>query len=122
LTAATAHENGCPVLKPPTVIGDPGPDFVNTSPFRPSVHVTWNDVIALPFAVPAVNDTTTGPAAPTALPDTAFTPVGTPGGLRGTTTADTGDAGPVPIPFVAVTLHVYDFPFVTPVTVIGENV
>jgi len=38
----------------------------------------------------------------------------------GLTTADATDAGPSPFAFVAVTVHVYDLPFVNPVTTSGE--
>ena len=33
---------------------------------------------------------------------------GIPGTVAGTTSAEAGEAGPVPIPFVAVTVHVYE--------------
>ena len=46
---------------------------------------------------------------------------GRPGSAFGTTAADAGDDGPGPLPFVALTLHVYDLPFVNPVTVIGDE-
>ncbi len=46
---------------------------------------------------------------------------GRPGTEFGTTAAEDGDEGPEPLPLVALTLHVYDLPFVSPVTVIGDE-
>ena len=45
------------------------------------------------------------------------TEVGAPGTVDGVTTADADEAAPVPDTFVAVTVNVYDVPFVRPVTV-----
>jgi hypothetical protein len=53
---------------------------------------------------------------------TAETPVGAPGlvaAATGTTLLDGGELGPVPTPFVAVTVNEYTSPFVNPETVIG---
>jgi hypothetical protein len=47
---------------------------------------------------------------------------GADGTVLGITTVDAGDAGPAPFTFVAVTVHVYDFPFVSPATTVGEAV
>ena len=41
-----------------------------------------------------------------ALPAVAVTPVGAPGTVAGTTALDGADAGPVPVPLVAVTVKV----------------
>ena len=51
------------------------------------------------------------------MPNTPETPVGTPGTVAGTTAPDAVDAEPVPAAFVAVTVNVYEVPFVRPVTV-----
>ena len=61
----------------------------------------------------ADQDTTDWFVAP-AVPDT---PVGAPGTVEGTTDEDADDAELVPFAFVAVTVNVYDVPFVRPVTV-----
>jgi hypothetical protein len=47
----------------------------------------------------------------------ALTEVGAPGTVNGTTAADTAEVEPVPDTFVAVTLNVYEVPFVRPDTV-----
>jgi hypothetical protein len=52
-----------------------------------------------------------------ALPATPVTPVGAPGMVAGVTALDGDDAGPVPTALVAVTVKVYEVPFVSPVTV-----
>jgi hypothetical protein len=70
-------------------------------------------VIADPFAGGAVKLTTAS-----SLPDAALTPVGAPGAPT-TTALETADGGPVPSVFVAVTVNVYEVPFVNPVTVSG---
>jgi hypothetical protein len=38
------------------------------------------------------------------------------------TVGDADEAAPGPFPFVAVTVHVYDFPFDSPVTTSGDAV
>ena len=48
------------------------------------------------------------------LPGVPLTLVGWPGVVRGTTLPDALDAGLVPAAFVAVTVNVYDAPFVSP--------
>jgi len=55
-----------------------------------------------------------------ALPAFAEGCGGADGTVLGMTTADAGDGAPSPFAFVAVTVHVYDFPFVSPFTTIGE--
>jgi hypothetical protein len=55
-----------------------------------------------------------------ALPDAATGCAGAAGTVLGTTLADAGDGGPSPFPFVAVTVHVYDRPFVKESTSNGE--
>jgi hypothetical protein len=53
------------------------------------------------------------------LPAVALTPVGAPGTLNGVTGAEGAEGKLSPSPFVAVTVNVYDVPFVSPVIVIG---
>ncbi len=45
--------------------------------------------------------------------------MGAPGTIAGSKLFDAADAGPVPTAFVAVAVHVYDFPFDNPLTTIG---
>jgi len=45
---------------------------------------------------------------------------GADGTVLGTTAVDAGEGAPVPLAFVAVTVHAYDFPFVSAFTMIGE--
>jgi hypothetical protein len=68
---------------------------------------------APPVETGAVQDTTDD-AFPAPEPDT---PVGAPGTVDGVTAADADDADPVPETFVAVTVNVYEVPFVRPATV-----
>jgi hypothetical protein len=46
----------------------------------------------------------------------ALTAVGAAGTVDGVTAADAAEATPVPLAFVAVTVNVYEVPFVNPVT------
>ena len=65
----------------------------------------------------AVQDTTDEPVAfaeATTVPDTA---VGAPGTVAGTAPREETDAALVPAEFVAVTVNVYEVPFVKPETV-----
>ena len=72
-------------------------------------------MIALPPSNGATNDTVSCP-----LPTSALGVAGALGTVLGIAAGDGGDAGLVPFAFVAVTVHVYDFPFVRAPTVIGE--
>jgi hypothetical protein len=72
-------------------------------------------VIGLPPLNGAVNDTDI-----CAFPGVTAGCAGASGTLFGTTTADTGDVGLSPFAFVAVTVHVYDFPFVIKLTISGD--
>ena len=54
-----------------------------------------------------------------AFPPVAVPMVGAPGTVTGVTAFEAADAAPVPAELVAVTVKVYDVPFVRPVTVIG---
>jgi len=66
----------------------------------------------LPVDEGAVQDTTT-----CAFPDVPDTPVGAPGTAAGVIAEEAVDADPVPTVFVALTVNVYEAPFVSPVTV-----
>ena len=56
------------------------------------------------------------------FPPVAKTPVGAPGAIAaGVTAAEAADALPVAAALVAVTVKVYAVPFVSPVTVIGDE-
>ena len=72
-------------------------------------------MIGLPPLDGAANDTVS-----CALPTATFGWAGAVGTVLGTTAADAGDGTLVPFAFVAVTVHVYDFPFDNAVTTIGE--
>jgi hypothetical protein len=72
-------------------------------------------VIALPPSFVAVNVTVI-----CASPGVTAGCAGADGTVLGMTTADAGDAAPVPFAFVAATVQVYDFPFDRPPTTIGE--
>ena len=72
-------------------------------------------MIALPPSNGAPNETVT-----CAFPATTVGAVGALGTVFGTTLTDAVDIAPVPFAFVALTVQVYDFPFVRPETRIGE--
>ncbi len=72
-------------------------------------------MIALPPFPGATNDTVT-----CAFPATTVGCAGALGTVLGTAAADAGEKAPVPFPFVAATVHVYDFPFVRPLTTVGD--
>jgi hypothetical protein len=72
-------------------------------------------VIALPPSAGALNVTVI-----CALAATTVGRAGADGTVLGITTAEGAEAGPSPSAFVAVTVHVYDFPFDRPVTTTGE--
>jgi hypothetical protein len=55
------------------------------------------------------------------LPRTAETLVGAPGVVAGVTALEAEEAELTPTAFVAVTVNVYEVPFVSPVIVIGEE-
>lgn len=56
------------------------------------------------------------------FPAVAVSPVGAAGTVGNIIGLDDADAGPAPAALVAVTVNVYDAPFVNPVTVIGPPV
>ena len=79
----------------------------------PGDEVTVEPVIALPpLDTGAVQETSAEES-----PNTPDTPVGAPGTVAGVTAPEALDATPVPAALVAVTVNVYEVPFVRPVTV-----
>ena len=79
----------------------------------PGEEVAVYDRIAEPFVAGADHDTVILP-----VPACAAVPLtGAPGSVAGVNAFDAAEAEPVPVPFVAVTVNVYDVPFVSPVTV-----
>ena len=82
-------------------MGDAAPVLVPDAPPLLDVHVAVYEVIASPLSAGTVNATDAVPSPVVTAP--------IPGGLgtpAGTIAADAGDAGLVPTPLVAVTLHV----------------
>ena len=101
-----------PFVSPVTLTGDAAP--VPVKP--PGLDVTVYDVTAEPpLFAGAVNATFA-----LALDPEAETAVGAPGTVAGMTAAEGSDTKLVPKPLVAVTVNVYDVPFVNPVTINGE--
>ena len=72
-------------------------------------------MIALPPFPGATNDTVI-----CAFAATTVGCAGALGTVAGTTAADAGDSAPAPFTFVAATVQVYDFPFVSPPTTVGD--
>ena len=93
------------MVNPLTVKGDAVPLFDIITPPFDDVQVAEKLVIALPLAAPAVNDTTSEPVVVVVEADTAFTFVGGTGDPT-FTGADAADAGLLPRPLVALTVHV----------------
>jgi hypothetical protein len=111
------------VVTPATVIGAAvAPECVPVLVTPPllDTHVAVWLVIALPLFAPIVNVTLRDPVAIAVEPETAFTAVG--GAGEPTITGnDAAEARPTPRPLIAFTVHVYDLPVVTPVTVMGAG-
>ena len=72
-------------------------------------------MIVLPPSNGATNETVT-----CAFPATTVGAAGGSGTRFGTAATEAGDAAPGPFAFVAVTVHVYDFPIVRLPTTIGD--
>ncbi|HTK16950.1 MAG TPA: hypothetical protein VL769_11200, partial [Acidimicrobiia bacterium] len=88
---------------------------VPAAPPSSEVQLAAKLVIALPLSAPGVNATETD-----AFPLVTLVTVGALGSAAGTTLADAGDGLPAPSTLLAVTVQVYVFPFVSPLTVIGD--
>ncbi len=113
--ALTVHVYDFPFVRPTITIGVPAPLPEPGVPPFDDEHTTPNPVIGLPPSAGATNDTVT-----CALPDDTVGAAGALGNVLGTTAADAGDAAPAPFAFAAVTVHVYDFPFVKAPTTVGD--
>ena len=113
--AVTVHVYVFPFDSDPTRIGELTAEFEPGTPPSEDTHVAANPVIGLPPSNGATNDTVNCP-----LPTPAVGGPGAFGTVLGTTVADAGDAAPGPFAFVAVTVHVYVFPFDSDPTRIGE--
>ena len=115
LVAETRHWYTFPFDRPPTTIGEPPPEASPDAPPFDDAHAALKRVIALPPSNGATNDTVTP-----RLSDLTVGGGGGSGTRLGTSTADGTDGALVPLPFVAVTVQVYAFPFVKPPTRMGE--
>ena len=113
--AVTVHVYDFPFDSPPTTMGEPAPDPAPATPAFDDTHAALYPVIALPPSNGATNVTVT-----CAFPATTVGGAGASGARFGMTATDGDDAAPVPLAFVAATVHVYDFPFVNPPTTVGD--
>ena len=89
------------MVRPVTVIGDPEPLALPVAPPLLEVHDAEKDVIGLPLSAPGVNATETDP-----FPRVTLVIVGESGTAAGIAGSDGSDAADVPMPLVAVTVHV----------------
>jgi hypothetical protein len=113
--AVSVQEYDLPFVRPSTSIGDAGPPADPGAPPFDETQVTSYSVIALPPSSGATNETEISSS-----PGATVGRAGADGTVLGTTAPDAGDAAPVPLAFVAFTVHVYNLPFVKPLTTIGE--
>ena len=113
--AVTVHVYDLPLESPVTTSGDVVPLAESAMPPFDDAQFAVYPVIALPPSSGAPNDTVIF-----VLPGITEGCAGGDGTVLGTTGADSGDAGPGPSSFVAVTVQVYDLPLVTPPTTIGD--
>jgi len=102
------------LVRPVTFIGDATPVLVPDAPPLLDVHDAEYERIVNPLSAPAVKATEID-----ALPRVTLVMVGGSGAAPGTTAADGKEALLVPTALVAVTVQVYVFALVRPVTVIG---
>ena len=113
--AVTVHVYDFPFDRPPMTIGEPAAEFVPAVPPFDDTHAAVKLVMPLPPSNGATNETPS-----CALPATTVGCAGAVGTVLGITTADADEGAPLPLLFVAVTVHVYDFPLDTPPTTIGD--
>ena len=113
--AVTVHVYDLPFVRPPTRIGELAPAADPAAPPFDETHVAAKSVIALPPSNGGTNDTVSCP-----LPTPAVGCPGAVGTVLGMAGTDAGDESLAPLTFVAVTVHVYDFPFERLPTTIGE--
>ena len=104
------------VVNPVTVMGDRVDVAVAVAPPLPEVQVTVYEMMALPPVAPAMNETTAEPGVWVRVEiDGAL-------GLAATTnSADAADAGLLPKPLVASTVHEYVLLLLSEATVMGEE-
>ena len=107
-----------PFVRLLTVMGDDNPVLLPDAPPLLDVHDAEYERIAKPPLLAGASNATVIDASPRVT----LVIVGAPGAAPGTTGSDAKDALLVPTPLVAVTVQVYVFAFVSPVTVIGEDV
>ena len=115
LVAITVHVYDLPFVRPPTTMGEPMSAATPATPPFDEMHAAENVVIGLPPSNGAMNDTLT-----CAFPPDTVGAAGGSGTVLGIVGADAGEGSLVPSPFVAVTVHVYVFPFDSDPTTIGE--
>jgi hypothetical protein len=113
--AVTVHVYDFPFVSPLTTVGDAMSAAEPGTPPFDDAHATAYPVIGLPPSNGATNDTVT-----CAFPADTVGCAGGSGTRLGTTTTEAGDAALAPFAFVAVSVQVYDFPFVRPPTTIGD--
>jgi len=115
--ATTEQEYVFPLVSPPTTIGEVAALAVPAVPPFDDVQEAVYPVMTLPPSAGAVNVTV--------ICASAAATVGGPGAfgvVLGVAAFDGGEVGPGPLTLLAPTVHVYDFPLVSPVTVMGEDV
>lgn len=117
LVALTVHEYVSPLVRPFTEIGLAAPLAATglAAPMSVDEHLALNDEITKPLLLPGLNATDNEPL-PLRLATTA---VGAFGTAPGVTAFESADAAPEPTSLCAVTVHVYDWPFVRLLTVTG---
>jgi hypothetical protein len=113
--AVTVHRYDFAFERLTTTIGEFTPEADPWTPPFDDTHAARKPVIGLPPSNGALNETVTR-----AFPAADVGCRGASGTRLGTATADGTEGSLSPFPFVAVTVHVYDVPFVRPTTRIGE--
>jgi hypothetical protein len=113
--AVTVHVYVLPFVSAVTTSGDAAPVAEPEVPLFVESQSAVYPVMALPPSGGAVKLT-----AIWALAAATAGCAGADGTVLGITAADAGEAAPAPFAFVAVTVHVYDFPFASAPTTIGE--
>ena len=114
LVALTAHVYVLPLSRPLTSTGDATSEAEPDAPASEETQTTLNSWIALPFAA--------GATKATAILPSPWVRVGWAGWLGAPTINDeeATDSRLLPLTFVAWTVHAYDEPLVSALTVIGE--
>ena len=113
--AVVAHVYVFPFVNPATTIGLAGPVAEPAAPPFDDVHETEYAKIGDPPSFAGAENATLAPPGAAV----ATRPLGVPGVVAGTKPFDAADGTLGPTAFVAVAVHVYDFPFVNPATTIG---